>query len=316
MVQSVRQPDRPAGVRDAGPLAPGLPRLLALVAAGIALVSYLCTFSAAAVFYLVLAPQLLLTGGMLAGAAAVLPRAGRALLAGTILTAVACLAMLPVVTGVRSLGGFAGDIDVQVPTILVVVVVLGFLQLAACVVALLVDLGVVGSGARIGAGGVFGDRGGRPAAGGHGSPPGAGYGPSGSGYGSPGAGHGPPPGAGYGPPPGSFGQPGHVPAGYGQPPGYGPSQGHGQPSGYSPSPGYGQSSGYAQPSYGSPPPSYGPPPGPAGAGTSVPAGDAPHPGQGQGQPGQPPDESAPTQHLELPPESPPGEAPGGSAAQS
>lgn len=193
---------QPVGQRERtgpdGRLAPGTPRLLALVATTIALIIYFCTFSNAAAYYSVQAPQLLLAGGMLAGAA-LLPRAGRTLVPGTILTAVACLAMLQFLTGTASVFGGV-TIDGRLPIILVVVLVLGFLQLAACVGALLLDLGVL-KPASAGARGAFARSG--PAAGG--------YGPA----------------AGYGPPPGSPPQ-----AGYGQPPyGAAPQYGGGAPYG-------------------------------------------------------------------------------------
>ena len=194
-------------------LAPGPARLLALGAAGLALVIYLLAFFDAFGIGTGLGGALLLAGGLLAGAS-VLPRSGRVLLPAAVVMVTGVLLLLLTVVSLTS-SEFEG------PTaIAVVAVVLGFVAAALAVGAFLMDAGVIKAPAR------------RPA-----GPP-AGYGQTG--------------GYGYGQQPGYGGQYGQQP-GYGQQqPGYAQQQqpGYGGQYGQQQQPGYGQQPGQAPTAFG------------------------------------------------------------------
>ena len=211
-------------------LAPGPARLLALGAAGLALVIYLLAFFDAFGIGTGLGGALLLAGGLLAGAS-VLPKSGRVLLPAAVVMVTGVLLLLLTVVSLTS-SEFEG------PTaIAVIAVVLGFVAAGLAVGAFLMDAGVIKAPAR------------RPA-----GPP-AGYNQTGGyGYGQQQPGYG---GGQYGQQPGYGGQQqpgyGQQQPGYGgqygqQQPGYGQQPGQtttalGQQSGYGA--GYGQAGGYA-----------------------------------------------------------------------
>jgi hypothetical protein len=107
--------------------------ILGLAAAGLALVSYACSFSDdASTVSLGIVLPLLIGGGLLAGASA-LPRTPRTLLPAAVLSATGALLLLLDV--IRTEG------DTQ--AIVVVILIASLLQTAACVVGLLVEAGVV-----------------------------------------------------------------------------------------------------------------------------------------------------------------------------
>lgn len=122
---------QPAGGPTTGP---NLGFLLAVVAAGLGLVIYACSFAddASGIANTLLLP-LFLAGGLLAGATA-LPRAPRhLLLVATVLTALGALMLLQAVIKAES----------DTPAIVFVILIAGLLQAAACAVALLFDAGIV-----------------------------------------------------------------------------------------------------------------------------------------------------------------------------
>lgn len=106
--------------------------VLSLVAAGLALLAYACSFSDDANGVVsVLAIPLLVAGGLLA-AANVLPRSPRTLLPAAVITTTAALLLL--------LDVIKGE---DTPAIVVVILILGLLQAVASVVALLAEHGVM-----------------------------------------------------------------------------------------------------------------------------------------------------------------------------
>lgn len=125
---AVPQPSSP-GVRGAGP---DLGYILCLVAAGLGLVIYACSFSddALGVASGLILP-LFLTAGLLAGAVA-LPKAPNMLLVAAVLSAVGVLVLL--------LGIVKND---DTNAIVVVIMIAGLLQLAGIAVALLADQGMI-----------------------------------------------------------------------------------------------------------------------------------------------------------------------------
>ncbi|MCO1654886.1 DUF5336 domain-containing protein [Pseudonocardia humida] len=164
-------PPRPRPTGD-GPTGPA--RLLALGAAGAALVIYLLGFFAnenGLLGTLSFSP-LLVGGGLLAGAS-VLPKAGRVLLPGAIIALTGVLLLLQLVAS----GG--------APGIVVFMLILGIVEAGAAIAAFLMDAGVVSAPAR-GSGG--GPRQPQPQHPGYGPPPG--YAPQG--YGAPPGAYGPP----------------------------------------------------------------------------------------------------------------------------
>ncbi|MGQ0575582.1 MAG: DUF5336 domain-containing protein [Pseudonocardia sp.] len=183
-------PATPTDPADGTTLGSGPARLLALAAAGLAVVIYLLAFFGDLPLGTLVAGPLVLGGGLLAGASA-LPRAGRMLLPAAVVTTTGALLLLQVAVGAPSL-----------PISAVITLVLAFLLAGACVAAVLLDCGLVTMPER-----KRRDRG--PA--GYGAPP--------PGYGGqyPGA-------PGY-PPPGQY--PGQQPGGYGRPGGYGSFPGFG-----------------------------------------------------------------------------------------
>ncbi len=126
---AVPQPSTP-GEPGAGP---DLGFILGLVATGLGLVIYACSFSDDAVVVLVdLVLPFFLAGGLLAGAG-LLPKAPRTLLPATVLVAIGVLLLLLVV--VKS--------EADTSAIIVVILIAGLLQLGACAVALLMDSGLI-----------------------------------------------------------------------------------------------------------------------------------------------------------------------------
>ena len=109
-----------------------LSMMLSLAAVGLALVSYACSFSDDATVGMVnsFVLHLLIAGGLLAGARA-LPTAPRTLLPAAVLTATATLILL------------LGVVKDDTPAIVIVILIASLLQTAACVVALLLEAGVV-----------------------------------------------------------------------------------------------------------------------------------------------------------------------------
>ena len=199
---------------ETGGLPPGPARLLALVAAGLAVVFYLLGFFGEIGIVSGLVGLLVVVGGLLAGSA-VLPKAPRVLGPAAVITVSGMLALLQAVVAGNTSGLLVGAL------------VVAFLASLAVVGALLIDTGIVTAPAP------------RPAAPAYGQAP---YGqqPYGQqgwnqqpGYGQ------------YGQAPGrpEYGQPG-----YGQP-GYGAQPGYGQP-GYAATPASGSSAtpSWAQPS--------------------------------------------------------------------
>jgi hypothetical protein len=107
--------------------------ILALVAAGLGLVIYLCSFSDDAVPVVVgLVLPLLLGGGLLAGASA-LPKRPNTLLPATLLTALGALLLLLLAVKNGS----------DTSAIIVVILIAALLELAASAAALLMDHGVI-----------------------------------------------------------------------------------------------------------------------------------------------------------------------------
>ena len=195
----------------------GPARVLVLVAAAIAVIIFMLGFYGEVTVTSYFSGPLLMGAGFLAGTA-VLPRVGRVLAPAAVLSAVGTLLLLHPPMGVRA------------PGVVVAALVLGFVQTAALVGALLLDAGVVHApqGRR--------RAGGHRSAGFRGYPLGSGpsgygstsYGPSGFGAAGPGpSGYGP---SGFGPP--GYGAPGYDAAGHGagQAP-YGATP-YGGPSGY------------------------------------------------------------------------------------
>ena len=126
---AVPQPSTP-GEQGAGP---DLGFILGLVAAGLGLVIYACSFSDDAIGIangLVL--PFFLAGGLLAGAG-ILPKAPKTLLPATVLVALGVLILLLAV--VKS--------EADTSAIIVVILIAGLLQLGACAVALLMDNGLI-----------------------------------------------------------------------------------------------------------------------------------------------------------------------------
>lgn len=193
---------------------------LGLVAAGLGLLIYACSFadSAAGVANGLILP-LLLAGGLLAGTVA-LPQAPNLRLPAALLVAVGVLVLLLAV------------VKNEIGAMVVVILLAGLLQLAACVVALLMDHGLV----------KLGSRGGRVQPGGwnpqSGSLPQQGYGgPQQQGYGG-----GPQQ---FGQPTQQYGGPLPGPGSFGGPPAGGPAGGpHGS------QPGEGRPSQFGQQPYG------------------------------------------------------------------
>ena len=211
----------------APPLAPGPARMVVLVGAVLALLTYLCAFFGASVL---LFPITLVVGGGVLGLMALLPGVGRVLPAATAISVTGFLMLLLGITSSTSaaVGGAVGWVALA----------FGLLSAAALVGALLLDIGLVAMPAPKPAR--------EQAAGPQGPWNQPGYGPA---PGQPG--YAPNPG-GYGPQPGyGEGYPGQ-PGAFGQPPGY-------APQGYGPQPGHG---GYAPQGYG---PGYGGGPGGPGA---------------------------------------------------
>jgi Family of unknown function (DUF5336) len=215
-----------AAPAEKGGLAPGPARLLALVAAGLAVVFYLLGFFGEIGIVSGLVGLLVVVGGLLAGSA-VLPKAPRVLAPAAVITVSGMLALLQAVVAGNTSGLLVGAL------------VVAFLASLAAVGALLLDAGIVTAPAP------------RPKAPAYGQQP---YGQQGwnpqPGYGQ------------YGQAPGQpeHGQQGYGQQGYGAQPGYG-QQGFGAQPGQ---PGYGQP-GYGQPGYGAQPgygqqPGYGAPP--------------------------------------------------------
>ena len=209
MTQQPQDSGSPAPATPDAQLAPGPARLLALVAAGLAIVIYVIAFFDEGQVLGGLGGALLIAGGLLAGAA-VLPKVGRVLVPAAVLVTTGTLLLLQ------------SQVVYGAPVAAIVALVLAFLQAGAVVGAVLLDAGIVRAPAR------------RPSArSGYGQPGPQGYGQPGfgqsGGYGQPGYGA---PQPGYGQP--GYGQPGPYgsgPSGYGQQgagqPGYG--QGFGQP---------------------------------------------------------------------------------------
>jgi len=106
---------------------------LGLAAAGLALVSYACSFSEEADFSLLpIVLPLLIGGGLLAGANA-LPKAPKTLLVAALLTTTGALLLLLDV--IRT--------DGDTNTIVIIILIASLLQTAACVVGVLVEAGIV-----------------------------------------------------------------------------------------------------------------------------------------------------------------------------
>ncbi|HEY3260509.1 MAG TPA: DUF5336 domain-containing protein [Pseudonocardiaceae bacterium] len=257
------QPAVPPHHTSGGARSQGLASTLALVAAVLGLVIYACSFSddafAAGVPALVL--PLLLGGGLLAGASA-LPSRPNTLLPATLLAALGTLVLLLIVVKNSS----------DIGTIVVVILIAGVLELAACTIALLLDHGMIKLVPRAAPPAYAAPGGWSPPSGpfpqpGYGPGPGGGPGPA-VGPGGPGPGYGQP---------GQYGQYGAAPAGGGQPqygqggPG-GPGGHHGGQAGQGGQ--SGQSGPQLEPRTG---PQYG----------QQPYGQQPYPGS-QGQPGNPP----------------------------
>ena len=263
-------PPRQASGRGAGL---DLGSILGPAAGLLGLAIWFCALSGEAQLYVGGIPlALFLTGGLLA-AATVLPDAPRTLVPAAVASAVGLLSLLLIVIAGPSVDGES------TPALVFVILVLGLLQLAACVVALLLAAGLIPSPM---GGSSRPERGPQS-----GSFPASPEGPP-LGRGQPGYGPGVPP-PGYAPPPGSGPPPGYSASpGYGPPPGYSASPGYGPPAGYSASPGYGPPAGYsASPGYGPPPHSesagsgYGSP-GYGGPGSGTPE----YGGPGYGSPGR------------------------------
>jgi hypothetical protein len=133
---AVSQPNPPAEPGSAN----NLGFILVLVATGLSLLVYACSFSDVAAFGLAggsVVLALLLAGGLLAGVN-VLPKAPKTLLPAAVLTAVGVLILLLVV--IKSEG--------STPAILLIILIASILQLGAVVTALLMELGLVNLGAR------------------------------------------------------------------------------------------------------------------------------------------------------------------------
>lgn len=210
-------------------LAPGPARLLALAAAGLALVVYLLGFVGEFSLTTAYVAPLLVGGGLLAGAA-LLPKVGRVLVPAAVLLTTGTLVLLQIVVGSPG----------ETPTVGMIALLLAVLASAAAVGAVLLDAGLVKAPSPRSSGSA-----GHPPQ----SYPGGyapGYGQQQQGgfgqYGAPQAGYGQP---GY---PGPVGQPG-----YGQPQPYGTPQGYGGQPGYGAPPAFGQQP-PVQPAWGQPAP--------------------------------------------------------------
>ncbi|MDN5920609.1 MAG: DUF5336 domain-containing protein [Pseudonocardia sp.] len=272
------------------PLAPGPARMVVLVGAVLALLTYLCGFFGAAALSV---PITLIVGGGVLGLLALLPGVGRVLPAAVVLSVSGFLLLVLTRTSVSELAdpGVVGWVAVA----------FGLLSTAALVGGLLLDIGLVAMPAP------------RPARDRNPAPQAAwgqpGYGPA---PGQPGYGQNAPGGypqqPGYGEAypgqAGAFGQaPAYAPPGYGRQPGYGGYGAQGYATGQGPGQGAYGPSGYGAGQPGSAPYPGAPgsgqePPGQQGGGSlfaapgsgvaasQAPYGAAPTAGQVQGQPGQ------------------------------
>ncbi len=110
---------------------PGPARLLALLAAGLALVIYILGFVEDTQLINRVGGLLVIGGGLL-GAAALLPKAGRVLVPATVLALLGSLALLQ-----ETAAGF------EVPTTTIIAVILAFLLTIALVGAVLLEAGIV-----------------------------------------------------------------------------------------------------------------------------------------------------------------------------
>lgn len=194
----------------------GPARLLALIAAGIGLVTYLVGFFTEIPLTNMLAGPLIVGGGLLAGAS-VLPKAAKALAPAAVVVATGALLLLQFVASVSA------------STALIIALVLALLQAAAAILAVLLDAGIVKAPApRPSAPAGYGPYAGYP----QGQGRDAGYYGAQQGYGQPPQYGQQPPGYGQ---QGAYGQPGYGQGqpGYGQP-GYGPQPGAQQPAAQQP----------------------------------------------------------------------------------
>jgi hypothetical protein len=110
---------------------PGPARLLALLAAGLALVIYILGFVEDTQLINRVGGLLVIGGGLL-GAAALLPKAGRVLVPATVLALLGSLALLQ-----ETAAGF------EVPTTTIIAVILAFLLTVALIGAVLLEAGIV-----------------------------------------------------------------------------------------------------------------------------------------------------------------------------
>ncbi|HEU0089307.1 MAG TPA: DUF5336 domain-containing protein [Pseudonocardiaceae bacterium] len=126
----------------------GSAKVLPPVAGVLGLVIYLLAFSDGAGGYLRGLLGVLLLGGGLLAAAAVLPKAPATLVPATVLVVTGTLFLLIDVAKSPAFFGPASGL-VQTPGLVVVALVLAFLQSAVCLVALLVETGVVKPAPRV-----------------------------------------------------------------------------------------------------------------------------------------------------------------------
>ncbi|MGH3979155.1 MAG: DUF5336 domain-containing protein [Pseudonocardiaceae bacterium] len=118
----------------------GLDQILALVAGGLGLVIYLVSFAEGALLIRGFTVAVFVAAGLLA-AATVLPKAPAAIVPAAVLSAAGTLWVLSFVVAESDPGGF-GTVQ-TVTTANVIVTILGFLQVAALVVAALMGAGII-----------------------------------------------------------------------------------------------------------------------------------------------------------------------------
>lgn len=198
-------PAPPPGPSRPSRSAPDLGGILALAAATLGLIIYICSFAASALVVRGSFSLVLVLGAGLLGAATLLPSVSRVLVPAAVLSALGSLTLISVVGG--SVPDAAAPIgpDGSTPGIVITMLVLSILQTGALVAGVLIEAGII----RVNAGAPA-----RPQS--SGAPPPAPQPPAPQGQYPPGQ-YAPPPGH-YQYPSGQYGQPGpsHQPQ-YGQP---------------------------------------------------------------------------------------------------
>lgn len=134
-------PPGPQGPPPPSGPGPDLGKIFALVAGGLALIFFFFSFSDDVRFFAgSLSAVLVFAGGLLAAGVA-LPGAPKTLIPATVITTVGTLTLL-----VNVVKGPLGTEGADTPGLVIVVLIVAFLVLIACVVALLFETGMMASG--------------------------------------------------------------------------------------------------------------------------------------------------------------------------